>query len=89
MLWYNEIVKKIPKGAYIMRIIPFCFNNDDCESQKLLDIVSSGRSVVRTVRILADKLVELEIVEYISYVTVQRILKKLNPASPEAGVVYT
>lgn len=42
-----------------------------------------------TVRLLADKLVELEIVESISYVTVQSILKKRNSTSPEESMVHT
>ena len=40
-----------------------------------------------SLRLLADKLVELEVVEEISYQTVGRVLKKRAQASPEKAVV--
>ena len=42
-----------------------------------------------TVRLLADKVVELSILPEISYVTVQRTLKKRISSSPEAYMVHT
>jgi hypothetical protein len=41
-----------------------------------------------SLRLLADKLVELEVVEEVSYQTVRRILKKHPQATPEEVVVY-
>jgi hypothetical protein len=41
-----------------------------------------------TLRLLADKMVELEVVESISYETVRRTLKKRDQAAPEAVLVY-
>ena len=36
-----------------------------------------------TVRILADKAVELRLAESVSHMTVQRVLKKMNLSSPQ------
>jgi hypothetical protein len=41
-----------------------------------------------SLRLLAERMVELEVVDDLSYQTVRRTLKKRTQASPEKAVVY-